>query len=218
MIRRLIPPATLLLVIVVLAGCSFVPGSGGGSVLKFDGATEQSIGMGESIPGSDIRFVGFSDQGAEVMINGQRAVKKVGDSLDWKATVAPGVDVSMPLRIVLADASRLQTVGMIHVTISGANPQPAAFPGGSPYIYKVATGYTVRKGDRIPGTTIIFRGKTDEGAQFEGVDGYPSRRMGDSVTWSGRLNKNAYIDTTMRVAAYTEDVLTVAGLATIAVQ
>ncbi len=216
MIRRLSIPAALLLAMIV-AGCSFIPGGGGGSVLKFDGATEQTIGMGESIPGSNIRFVGYSDLGAEVLINDQAAVKKQGDSLDWKATLAPGVDVSMPLRIILADASRLQTVGTVHVTISGANPQPAAVPAGAQYTYKVATGYTVRKGDRIPGTTIVFRGKSDEGAQLEGVDGYPYRRIGDSVTWAGRLNSYAYMDSTMRVAAYTEDILTLAGLAEIAI-
>lgn len=215
MIRHFIPAALVLSLVV--ASCSFIPGRGGGSVLKFDGATEQTIGLGESIPGSNIRFVGYSDLGAEVLIDDQRAVKRQGDSLDWKATLAPGVDVSMPLRIILADESRLKTVGTIHVTISSANPQPAAVPPGAAYTYKVAMGHTVRKGDRIPGTTITFRGKSDEGAQLAGVDGYPYRRIGDSVTWTGRLNDHAYIETTMRVAAYTEEFLTLAGLAEISV-
>ena len=215
MIRHFIPAALLLALVV--ASCSFIPGRGDGSVLKFDGATEQTIGMGESIPGSNIRFVGYSDLGAEVLIDDQRAVKKQGDSLDWKATLAPGVDVSMPLRIILADESRLQTVGTVHVTIRDANPQPAAVPPGAAYSYKVAMGHTVRKGDRIPGTTITFRGKSDEGAQFEGVSGYPYRRIGDSVTWAGQLNNHAYLESTMRVAAYTDDLLTLAGLAEITV-
>ncbi len=216
MIRRLTVPAALLLAM-ILAGCSLVPGGGGGSVLKFDGATEQTISVGESIPGSNIRFVSYSERGAEVLIDDQRAVKKQGDSLNWKATVAPGVDVSMALRIILANESRLQTAGTVNVTISGANPQPMAVPAGAPYTYKVATGYTVRKGDRIPGTTITFRGKSDDGAVFDGVDGYPYRRAGDSLTWMGRLNGHAYIETTLRIAAYTEDLLTLAGLAEIAV-
>lgn len=216
MIRSLFLPAVLLLVLVA-ASCSFIPGRGDGSVLEFDGATEQTVGMGESIPGSNIRFVGYSDLGAEVLIDDQRAVKKQGDSLDWKATLAPGVDVSMPLRIILADKSRLQTVGTVHVTISGANPQRAAVPPGAAYTYKVAMGHTVRKGDFIPGTTIRFRGKSDEGAQFDGVDGYPYRRIGDSVTWSGRLSNHSYMETTMRVAGYTEEFLTLAGLAEISV-
>ena len=103
------------------------------------------------------------------------------------------------------------------VTISGANPQRATVPPGATYTYKVAMGHTVRKGDRIPGTTIRFRGKSDEGAQFDGVDGYPYRRIGDSVTWAGRLNSHAYMETTMRVAGYTEEFLTLAGLAEISV-
>jgi len=215
MIRYFIPAALLLALVV--ASCSFIPGRGDGSVLKFDGATEQTIGMGETIPGSNIRFVGYSDLGAEVMIDDQKAIKKQGDSLDWEATLAPGVDVSMPLRIILADEARLKTVGTVHVTISNANPQPATVPPGAAYSYKVAMGHAVRKGDRIPGTTITFRGKSDEGAQLEGVDGYPYRRIGDSVTWAGRLNNHAFMETTMRVAAYTEDLLTLAGLAEITV-
>jgi hypothetical protein len=82
---------------------------------------------------------------------------------------------------------------------------------------KEATGCTVRKDDRVPGTTITFRGKADEGEQFEGVDGCPHRRRGDSLTWAGRLNDRAYMDSTMRVAAHTDDILTLAGLAEIAV-
>ena len=120
-------------------------------------------------------------------------------------------------RIILADEARLKTVGTVHVTISNANPQPATVPPGAAYSYKVAMGHAVRKGDRIPGTTITFRGKSDEGAQLEGVDGYPYRRIGDSVTWAGRLNSHAYLETTMRIAAYTEDLLTLAGLAEITV-
>ena len=216
LIRRFALSAVLL-VAMILAGCSFIPGREGSSVLKFDGPTEQTTSMGESISGSDIRLVGYSDLGAEVLIDDQRAIKNQGDSLDWQMTLAPGVDVSMPLRIILADASRLQTSGTVHVTISGAKPQSATVPARAPHSYEVATGYTVRKGDRVPGTTITFRGKSDNGAQFEGVDGYSYRRIGDSLTWTGRLNDHAYIETTMRVAAYTEDLLALAGLAEIAV-
>lgn len=219
--RRLFLVITLLAAL-LLGACSLIPGfsSGGNSNgrLVYDGAVEHTVPMGQAIPGTDIQFIGYNEQGAQVSINGQMALKKSGDSLDWKGEVAPGVQVSMPQRVVLADESRLQTVGTVRVTITGATPQPQPFPGGGRYVYKVGSGYTVRKGDNIPGTTLTFLGKTDEGAQFGGIDGYPYRRIGDSVTWQGRLNANTFIDATYRVVAYTDDILTLAGLGTIAVQ
>lgn len=220
MIRRLVLMAALVAAAAALVGCSLVPGMGGSAsgTLVFDGATEHGIALGETIPGSNIRFVGYSERGAEVLINDQRAVKKVGDSLNWKGTVAPGVEVSMPLRIVLASETKLQTVGTVRITVRNVNPSPGGYPGAAPYNYKVATGYTVQKGDRVPGTTLRFIGKADEGAQFEGTGDYPYRRVGDSVAWRGSLTDRVFLDTTLRVVAYTEDIVTLAGLAAIAVQ
>ena len=215
MFRRLV----LMALAVLLGGCSFIPGMGGGNGrLVYDGAVEHSVAVGETIPGTNIRYVSWTEQGAQVMINDQLALKKPGDSLDWKGTVAPGVDVSMPQRIVLADASRIQTVGTVRVTVAGANPVAQPFPGGGRYEYKVGSGHTVRKGETIPGTTLTFVGNSDEGAQLGGIDGYPYRKVGDSVVWQGRLTANVYIDATYRIVAYTDDILTLAGLATIAVQ
>jgi hypothetical protein len=217
MVRRFI------LVIVLefmLAGCSLIPGRGGesGGVLTYDGATENGIAPGEAIPGTNIQFVANTDQGAEVLIDGQRAIKKIGDSLDWKGTVGPGVEVSMPQRIALITGSRLQTVGTVQVIVRDVNPVAGSVPATGQYIYKVASGYTVRKGERIPGTTLVYRGKTDEGAQFDGINGYPYRRVGDSLAWQGQLAPGVYLDTTLRVVAYTDEIVTLAGLATIIVQ
>jgi hypothetical protein len=210
----------LLALALLASACAFIPGVNGGSsgTLSFDGATEHGLRAGETIPGTNIRFVGDTGDGAEVTINDQRAIKKVGDSLDWKGTVAPGVDVSMPQRIVLISNDRLQTVGTVRVTVAGVNPQPGSVPTGGRYTYKVGSGATVRKGDRVPGTTLVYRGKADEGAQFEGTGDYPFRRIGDSVTWQGQIVPGVYLDTTLRVGAYTDDIVTLAGLATITVQ
>lgn len=220
MSRRLILVAVVLLLGgAALSACSFIPGlGGGGGQLEYTGAVEHTVQVGQNVPGTNIRYISYSDQGAQVMINDQMALKKPGDSLDWRETVAPGVDVSMPQRIVLADANRLQTVGTVRVTVDGANPQPAPFPGGGRYIYKVGSAHTVRKGDTVPGTTLTYLGRTDEGAQFGGIDGYPFRKLGDSVIWQGQLNGNTFAQMTYRVGAYTDDVVTLAGLGTIAVQ
>jgi hypothetical protein len=210
----------VIVVVIVLAGCSFIPGAGGesGGVLAYDGATENGIAPGETMPGTNIKFVANTAEGAEVLINDQRAIKKIGDSLDWQGTVGPGVAVSMPQRIALITDNRLQTVGTVHVTIKGVNPVSGSVPAAGQYTYKVASGYTVRKGERVPGTTLVYQGKTDEGAQFGGTSDYPYRRVGDSVTWQGQLTSGVYLDTTLRVVAYTDEMVTLAGLATIIVQ
>lgn len=205
---------------VLVAGCSFLPGGGGVSAgaITYDGATQHGIAPGEVIPGTNIQFVQKTDEGAEVLIDGQRAIKKVGDSLDWKGTVGGGVQVSMPQRIALITDSRLQTVGTVRLTIPGVNPVAGAAPGSGRYVYEVASGYTVRKGQTVPGTTLVFQGKSDSGAQFSGTSDYPYRRVGDSLGWQGQLAPGVYLDTTLRVGAYTDDIVTLAGLAKIIVQ
>lgn len=199
------------LLALVLAGC---PATSSG-VLTYNGPTEQTVQVGATIPGSNIRYVGYSEAGAEVLINDQRALKKVGDSLDWKGTPVPGVQVEMAQRILAANAQRLQTVGTVKVTVSDVRPELATFPDKPAFDYKVAVSYTVRKGEVIPGTLISYKGKTEEGAEFAGVSGYPYRKLGDSLTWTGRLRSNTYLDMTLRVIAYGDEFVTVGGLATI---
>ncbi|MBM4460747.1 MAG: hypothetical protein FJ011_23810 [Chloroflexi bacterium] len=52
-------------------------------------------------------------------------------------------------------------------------------------------------------------------AELGGVAGYPYRKLGDSISWSGRLRGNAYLDMTTRVVVYADDFIQVAGLAVI---
>lgn len=201
----------MLLLVVGLAGC---PSAGSGTLI-YNGPTEQTVALGETIPGSNIRYVSYSDAGAEVFINDLRAVKKVGDSLDWKGTPVPGVQVEMAQRILAANAQRLQTVGTVKVTVSDVQPELAPFPDVPAFDYKVAVSYTVRRGEIVPGTLISYKGKAEDGAEFAGVSGYPYRKMGDSLAWAGRLRGNTYLDMTLRVVAYTDEFVTLGGLATI---
>ncbi len=201
----------LVLLTTSLAGC---PSAGSGS-MTYNGPTEQTVALGETVPGSNIRFVAYSEAGAEVLINDLATVKKVGDSLDWKGTPVPGVQVEMAQRILAANAQRLQTVGTVKITVADVRPELATFPDKPAFDYKVAVTYTVRKGETVPGTLLSYKGKAEDGAEFAGVSGYPYRKMGDSLTWAGRLRGNAYLDMTLRVVAYTDEFVTLGGLATI---
>ncbi len=201
----------MVLLLAVLAGC----GRANEGSLTYDGPTEQTIAMGETIPGSTIRYVGYSEDGAEVVVNDRNTVKKVGDSLDWRGTPVAGVDVTMTQRILAANAQRLQTVGAVKVTVSNVRAELATFPDAPAFAYKVAVSYTVRKGETVPGTLISFKGKTDNGAEFAGVSGDPYRKLGDSLSWAGRLRSNTYLDMTLRVIAYGDSFVTLGGLATL---
>lgn len=198
-------------VIALLAGC----GGASSDSLTYNGPTEQTVASGETVPGSNIRYVGYSDAGAEVLINDLPAVKLVGDSLDWKGEPVPGVQVEMAQRILAANAQRLQTVGTVKVTVADVRPELAPYPDKPAFDYKVAVTYTVRKGETVPGTLLSYKGKAEDGAEFAGVSGYPYRKMGDSLTWAGRLRGNTYLDMTLRVGAYTDEFVTLGGLATI---
>lgn len=209
--KRLLQSVMFLLLAALLAACA----SREAGSLTYNGPTEQTVPMNGGIPGSNVRYVGYSPEGAVVLIDDQRANKKVGDSLDWQNEPVPGVRVSMAQRIVAANEERLQTVGTVRVVVSEAQPAVAQFPDNPSFRYKVAVTYTVRKGERIPGTLITYKGNTENGAEFEGVSGYPYRKLGDSVSWSGRLRGNAYLDMTSRVTVYTDDFVTLVGLADI---
>ena len=201
------------IVLLTLTGC--LPGARGEPTLEYNGPTEQTVPMGQLVPGADIRYVAYSDRGAEVTIGGQKALKKAGDSLDWKGTPVAGVDVVLAQRILLINEQRLQTVGTVKVTVHDVAPAAAQFPDKPLYSYKVAVTYNVKRGAMIPGTFVAYQGKAVEGAQLAGVSGYPYRKLGDSIAWTGRLRGNTYLDMTVRVIAYADDFVQVAGLATI---
>lgn len=200
--------------IVLATGCM---GGASGAVI-YHGAIEETLPAGGTIPGSDVRYVGLTDAGAEVLIGGYRAVKKIGDSLDWSGELVDGVQVSVAQRIVAANEQRLQTVGTVSVEIDDVDPEAAQYPAGPTVEYTAPVTYTVFKGDRIPGTLITYAGKADEGAALDGISGLPHRKLGDSVHWSGRLRKNAYLDTTLRVTVYTDAFVTLVGLASIGLE
>ncbi len=204
---------SLLIALLVLSGC--VGGWGSAGTLKYNGPTEQSVAIGQTVPGADIRYMSYSERGAEVSIGGQTALKKVGDSLDWRGAPVSGVDVAISQRILLINAQRLQTVGTVNLTVRDAAPAAAQFPDKPVYSYKVAVTYNVKRGATIPGTLITYKGKNENGAELGGVSGYPYRKLGDSISWSGSLRGNTYLDMTVRVLAYTDDMLQAGGLATI---
>jgi len=204
-----------LLLALITGGCVSRPAGPAGG-LEYNGPSEQTVQRGQKLPGTDIQFVGQSADGAQVLIGGQSAMKKTGDSLNWSGTPVPGAHVALALRILNSSDQRLITAGTVRITLDGVSPAETAFPDKPLYTYKtLPVVYHIGKGSTIPGTTLIYEGKTNDGAHLIGVNGYAYFRLGDSVTWHGRLRPGVYADQSLRVLAYTDSFLDVTGLATI---
>jgi hypothetical protein len=204
-----------LLLALVIAGCVSQPtGPAGG--LEYNGPSEQTVKRGQTLPGTDIQFVGQSADGAQMQIGGQSAIKKTGDSLNWSGTPVPGAHVALAFRILNSNDQRLISAGTVKITLDGVSPSETAFPDKPLYTYKaLPVVYHIGKGASIPGTTLKFDGKTDNGAHLLGINGNAFFRLGDSVTWRGRLRPGVYADQSLRVLAYTDSFLDVTGLVTI---
>jgi hypothetical protein len=64
-----------------LAACDQQPAS---SALEYSTAFEGSVSPGQTLPGTDIKYMGKTEQGAQMTIGGQVALKRTLDSLTWK--------------------------------------------------------------------------------------------------------------------------------------
>jgi hypothetical protein len=79
-------------------------------------------------------------------------------------------------------------------------------------------GYHVKVGEAIPGTTITYLGKTEDGAQLNRTEGYDYRKLGDSIVWKGTLRPGLWLELDLRTALITEDQIDVLGTAGIWIQ
>jgi hypothetical protein len=211
--RKIFAILGLLLVGVVSCG----PSSGKGSVeLAYTAPVEVSVKAGENLPGTSIRYVGKSEKGAEVLIAGQHAFKQKGDSLDWKGDPVEGASVDFSLRILRFTEDTLHLVGTGKVVVRQPNPQPAFIQTDWPLKFTNApVTYGVARNEYIPGTTVEYLGKEEEGAHLGGIDGYPYRKGADSILWEGKIREKVYLRLNVRVLYIGENSLRVGGMADI---
>ncbi|MFN2225614.1 MAG: hypothetical protein ACK2UY_04895 [Anaerolineae bacterium] len=181
--------------------------------LVYTGPIEIGIESGSFLAGTDIQYLGETDQGAQVIIGGQQATKRIGDSLEWAGEMVPGVMVNLSLRIVFVTQDTLQTAGTVRVTVEGAEPVVEDIDMSAVVHYVLPVVYRVERGAAIPGTTITYEGQEDEGARLGSIEGYAYRRVGDSILWQGRLLPGVWLDLTLRTALITEGQLDVVGTA-----
>lgn len=198
----------------LLSGCVGGPGGADGS-LTYSLPTTLNVPLGEPIPGTDITYYEYTEQGARFLIKGQPALKRTGDSLRWSGEQAPGATVELQLRVVHANANSVRLAGTAKVVVRQVSPSNEAPNTEGPIHYTGPVAYGIAKGARIPGSTLTYVGPTDDGAELGGLGEYPYRLTGDSILWEGRLSAHASLRLDVRVAQFDERALRVAGLATL---
>jgi hypothetical protein len=200
-------------VMVMSAGC--VQRSEDADTLTYHLPTGFSVKVGEALPATNIQFVSQDDTGVHLLIDGQEALKRKGDSLDWDGEPVPGVTTKLRLRIVWYTAEELYLAGTGAVTVADVQPAEAEVAEDAAIKYTGAVTYSVRQGERVPGSLVTYEGATDSGAQFSGAGDYPYRKAGDSVYWEGRLRDGVSIRLDLRLVEYSENRATLAGLVTL---
>ena len=189
---------------------------GGPLELLYTAPFETGIEKGSDLPGTGIHYVSLSDKGAEILIDDQTAFKQKGDSLDWKGSPVENVDLDLTLRVLWFTEETLYVAGTAKATVRDPMPVVASIPTEPPVKYSNApVTYRVEKGDSIPGTLVKYVGKTEEGIELSGVEGYPYRKLGDSIVWEGKLREKVFLQLNVRVIFIAEDFIRVAGTATL---
>ena len=181
--------------------------------LTYKSPMEINIGPGEFLPGTDIQYLGKTEDGAQVSIGGQQALKKIGDSLSWEGDLLDGASLDLDLRLALIAEEKLHLLGTAQVVIPDPAPQPGQPNRSAPIHYKLVVDHHIKKGQAIPGTQVLYIGETADGARLANIDGYPYRKVGDSIVWEGQIRDRIWLELNLRAALVTEGTLNVAGTA-----
>jgi hypothetical protein len=190
----------------------------GPNAIGFAGPTERAIRVGERIPGTDIELVSINDGSAEFRIDGLRATRSLGDSLDYEGPWpgVNGVDYSLRLRVYNVGSNSVRAAGVHRLVVQTIQPVEQAVNLGTttlsiPYTAAAANGETIK------GLTLGYGGSDDRGARLTGLpaDAYPYRKIGDSIQWTGQLRPDLLVEYNLRVLFYNGNTLQVGGVATL---
>lgn len=200
----------LLLLVLLVTACTSEDWT---QELTYAGPTEINLEPGEFLAGSDIQYVGKEDSNARLLIGGQQALKKVGDSVDWQGDVLSGVHVEQSLRVAFFTGETLHLAGTATVTIATPQPRAETANTSAPVHLKVPVAYHVEKGQAIPGSVVTYQGKTEQGAHLGNIEGYEYRKFGDSIVWQGKLRDGAWVELDLRTGLILDGSLDMAGTA-----
>lgn len=181
-----------------------------------------SLQPGESVPGTQLTYIGSTDGGYEVSIDGQRAIKRTGDSFYWSGIIGPGVFANYNLRLTTGFFGGMPVAGPVEIIV--LFPQAHALPlSDDPeaelHLGNIVVDYHVPLDNVIPGTTLVYQGMETQGlgnqnttlARIGGLSGYPNLAVGDSLVWMGRIRDNVAIRYNLRAISFDETTIRLVG-------
>ncbi|MFN2136355.1 MAG: hypothetical protein ACK2UK_10400 [Candidatus Promineifilaceae bacterium] len=185
-------------------------------------AYAQRLQPGETVPGTQLTYLGDTGNGFEVSIGGQQAVKRAGDSFYWSGVIAPGVFANYNLRLTTGFFGGMPVAGPVELVILFPNPQPLPIvdePVARMHLGNIVIDYHVPLNHQIPGTTLVYQGLESQGlgnqsttlARIGGLSGYPNLARGDSLVWTGVLRDNVAVRYSLRAVSFDEESLHVVG-------
>ena len=183
----------------------------------------QTLEEGKTIPGTRLTFVTYQTESRtfEVLIDGQFAQRRSGDSFDWEGVLAPGVLADYELVLDTQTLGTPYTSG--EVTVSVLNPAPVEAdptfvpPAADFQFEQLLIDYRIPIGREVPGTQLTFAAVTDNGAFFEGTrpQDYAYRRQGDALIWQGALSENVFLRYDLSVVTLSDSELRLRGTGTL---
>jgi hypothetical protein len=187
-------------------------------------AYANNLQAGETVPGTQLTFVGNVDGGYEVMINGQRAIKRSGDSFYWSGVLAPSVFANYNLRLTTSFFGGMPVAGPVELIVFFPDPQPLPLnddPQSRLHLGNIVIDYHVPLNRTVPGTTLVYQGLETHGlgsqnqtlARLGGLDGYPNLARGDSLVWTGMLRPNVTVRYNLRAVSFDQDNIRLVGTA-----
>ncbi len=227
-------PAFLLLLLLTAMACA-IPGTGssgppatptplGDTMIFYMPAYAYNLAPGEGVPGTGLLFVDRQGDAFEVIIDGQRTLKRAGDSFFWSGVLAPGVFANYNLRLTTSMFGSLPVAGPVEIIV--LNPAPVEELGvpdgaGKYHYTNIVADYTVPAGYKVPGTTAVYEGLEERGqggqtvrvGRISGTGGYPYLALGDSLVWTGRIRDNVYLAYNLRVTSVNEEAIRFTGTA-----
>jgi hypothetical protein len=194
----------------------------GDSISYLIPAYSQNLKPGETISGTQLTYIRSTENGHEVTIGGQQAIKKAGDSFYWSGVIAPGVFANYNLRLTTSLFGGMPVAGPVELIVLFPDPQAYPLdnePNAKLHLGNIVLDYHVPPNNNIPGTTLVYQGLENQGlgsqsttlARIGGLSGYPNLAVGDSLVWTGLLRNNVAVRYNMRVVSFDEERLRVVG-------
>ncbi|MCZ7668703.1 MAG: hypothetical protein M5U34_16660 [Chloroflexi bacterium] len=91
-------------------------------------AYAHNLAPGEFVPGTGLQYRDRQGDAYEVLINGQPALKRSGDSFYWSGVVAPGLFANYNLRLTSSLFGSMPVAGNVELIV--LNPNPVEQIGG----------------------------------------------------------------------------------------